>query len=77
MKGKDDIIVKTKPLLEIVNEPWEDFLSFDAQDQEIALFRKHERTGRPLGSDSFLGTMEHLLGRKLKPQRPGPKKKDK
>ena len=42
MKGKDDILVKTKPLLEIVNEPWEDFLSFDAQDQEIALFRKHE-----------------------------------
>ena len=42
MKGKDDILLKTKSLLEIVNEPWEDFLSFDAQDQEIALFRKHE-----------------------------------
>ena len=77
MKGKDDILVKTKPLLEMVNKPWEDFLAIDAQEPEIALFRKHERTGRPLGVDSFIGTMELLLGRKLKPQKPGPKKKDK
>jgi len=33
--------------------------------------------GRPLGIDSFIATMELLLGRKLKPQKPGPKKKDK
>ena len=70
MKGKDDILVKTKPLLEMVNKPWEDFLAIDAQEPEIALFRKHERTGRPLGVDSFIGTMELL-------QKPGPKKKDK
>jgi len=48
----------------------EDFLAIDAQEPEIALFRKHERTGRPLGVDSFIGTMELL-------QKPGPKKKDK
>jgi len=42
-----------------------------------ALFRKHERTGRPLGFDSFIATMELLLGRKLKPKKPGPKNKDK
>ncbi len=77
MKGKDDLLVKTKPLLEIVNKSWEDFLSVDAQEQEIAILRKHERTGRPLGSGSFIGTVEHLLGRRLKPQKPGPKKKDK
>ena len=77
MKGRDDFLVKTKPLLEIVNKPWKEFLSVDAQEQEIALFRKHERTGRPLGVDSFIGKMELLLGRKLKPQKPGPKKKDK
>jgi len=45
-------------------------LAIDAQEPEIALFRKHERTGRPLGVDSFIGTMELL-------QKPGPKKKDK
>ena len=42
-----------------------------------ALFRKHERTGRLLGVDSFIAPMEFLLGRKLKPKKPGPKNKDK
>ena len=77
MKGKDDILVKTKPLLEMVNKPWENFLTFDVQEPEIELFRKHERTGRPLGVDSFIKKIELLLDRKLKPQKPGPKKKDK
>jgi len=75
MKVQDDILVRTKLLLEMVNKPWDDFLDIDAQEPEIELFRKHERTGRPLGIDSFIGTMELLLGRKLKPQKPGPKKK--
>jgi len=77
MKGKDDILVKTKPLLEMVNILWEKFLSIDAQEPEIELFRKHERTGRPLGEGPFIKKMEFLLNRKLKPQKPGPKKKDK
>ena len=45
MDEKDDIIVKTSPLLEIVNTPWIDFLSSDIHAFEIELFRKHERTG--------------------------------
>ncbi len=77
VKGKDGILVKTKPLQEIVNKPWKKFLDFDVQEQEIGLLRKHERTGRPLGVDSFIEKMELLLDRKLKPQKPGPKKKDK
>ena len=77
MKGKDDILVKTKPLLEIVNRPWEKFLSSDVQEPEIELFRKHERTGRPLGEDRFIKKMESLLNRRLQSQKSGPKKKDK
>ncbi|ACN16401.1 transposase family protein [Desulforapulum autotrophicum HRM2] len=74
MKGKDDILVMTKPLLEIVKTPWEVFLSLDVEKSQIELFQKHERTGRPLGEDSFVIKMELLLDRKLKPQKPGPKK---
>ncbi len=77
MKGKDDILVKTKPLLEMVNSPWRHFLAFDVHEPEMELFRKHERTGRPLGEDSFIERLELLLDRKLKPQKPGRKKKDK
>ena len=75
--GKDDIPVSTKPLLEIVGKKWRDFLKADAPDSEMKLFGKHERTGRPLGVDSFVEKMERLLNRKLKPQKPGPKTKDK
>jgi len=75
--GEDDILVKTKPLLEIVNKPWKQFLAVDVEEPEIELFRKHERTGRPLGEDSFIEKMELILDRRLKPQKPGPKGKDK
>ncbi|MBU0638071.1 MAG: hypothetical protein KKB50_04340 [Planctomycetes bacterium] len=41
--------------------------------------QRHERTGRPLGDDSFLTKLRDLLNRALKPKKPGrkPKKKDK
>ena len=40
-------------------------------------FRKHERTGRPLGNEFFVDKLEVTLGRRLKLRKPGPKKKDK
>lgn len=36
-------------------------------------FRKHARTGRPLGSESFLLHLEQLTGRTLRTQKRGPK----
>ena len=36
-------------------------------------FGKHERTGRPLGNDSFIEMAESLLERDLKKKKPGPK----
>jgi len=54
MDEKDDILVKKSPLLEIVNAPWRDFLSSDIHASKIELFRKHERTGRPLGKTTFV-----------------------
>ena len=77
IKGQDDILVKTKPLLEMVQSSWRDFLSTDVNDQEIAALKKHDRTGRPLGKNAFIDELEILLGRQLKRQKPGPKKRDK
>ena len=77
LKGEDDILVKTKPLLEMVSSSWQRFLSDDAKNHEIEILKKHERTGRPLGEDGFVEVLEALLDRKLKCQNPGPKKKDK
>ncbi|MBI3016120.1 MAG: hypothetical protein HYY65_13905 [Candidatus Tectomicrobia bacterium] len=35
--------------------------------------RKHERTGRPLGSESFTEKLELVIERILRRQKPGPK----
>ena len=36
----------------------------------------HERTGRPLGGESFMERVSSLVGRELGKQKPGPKRKD-
>ncbi len=61
MEGKDDILVKVACMLKMVNKPWESFLCRDAQKEKIELFRKHERTGRPMGENPFHGVDGHFL----------------
>ncbi|MGD9369328.1 MAG: hypothetical protein PVH87_26705 [Desulfobacteraceae bacterium] len=43
---------------------------------EMALFRKRDRTCRPMGDDAFIEKQEQLLDQKLKPQKPGPEAED-
>jgi len=45
--------------------------------EEVDLLHLHERTGRPLGKGDFIDKLEIELGRRLRPQKPGPKKKAK
>ncbi len=70
--GKDDLLVKAAPLLKLVGS-WEAFLSVGASDDEVKHLRRHERTGRPLGSDRFTGAVERKLHRNLRRGKPGPK----
>ena len=74
--GEDDDLVKVTPLLERIPE-WQDFLAYDQADAVAEKLYRHERTGRPLGSDSFVASVTKLLGRDLKRQKPGPKPKEK
>ena len=46
----------------MVNKPWNEFLSYDVEEMEMEIFRKHERTGWPLGGDFFIGRLEKMLG---------------
>ncbi|MEW6359983.1 MAG: transposase, partial [Planctomycetota bacterium] len=73
--GADDRLVKVKPLLDRV-EDWSGFLSGDVDGDDVELLRRHERTGRPLGSASFVHRLEVALGRILHRRRPGPRRKD-
>ena len=72
--GKDDVLVKVKPMLDRVSD-WSELLASGDQ----ALFdevRMHERTGRPLGNHDFIEKMSSLVGRELGRKKPGPKRND-
>jgi putative transposase len=72
LHGAEDGLVKTAPLLGLVGN-WRTFLSLSSE-KELDLLHRHERTGRPLGEEHFLVELEQRLGRRLRPQKPGPKK---
>jgi len=71
--GEDDILVKVDPLLDRY-PVWSELLLSQSSEEEYENLRRHERSGRPLGSEAFLDRLENLTSRKLKKQKPGPKK---
>jgi len=73
LDGRDDVLAKVGPLLAEVGD-WQGLLGGDVTEAERAAFRRHERTGRPLGAEAFLGRLERQLGRPLRPGKPGPKR---
>jgi putative transposase len=74
LSGRDDCLVKVAPLLGMIAD-WRAFLDSAVPEEEVRQMRGHGRTGRPLGDDTFLGRLESLVGRALKPQKRGPKPK--
>jgi putative transposase len=74
IEGRDDDLVKVKPLLKIIDD-WQNFLSADVSDKEYDILRQHERTGRPLGGKRFIKRLENKLLRILTPQKGGRPKK--
>lgn len=74
LQGQDDVLAKVAPLLEMVGN-WRNFLSLPPED-EVKVMRQYERTGRPLGLPAFVEALEQSMGRSLRPQKPGPKKRE-
>jgi putative transposase len=71
-RGRDDALVRVTPLRKLVPS-WRRFLASVFREEDIEVLRAHERTGRPLGDEDFLATLEQKLGRTLRRQKPGPK----
>jgi len=69
--GRDDALTAAAPLLAQV-DGWSAFLAQGAQADVDDQLRKHESTGRPLGSDAFVDYLEGLLNRTLRPLKSGP-----
>lgn len=71
LTGQNDELVRVEPLLERVLN-WQSLLSEQLFEDQLEEIRKHERTGRPLGSESFVISLEEIVGRILRRQKPGP-----
>jgi len=71
LAGNDDQLVTVKPLLDMVGD-WQAFLRL-TDEEELALLKKHERSGRPLGETSFVERLEAKTERLLRPAKRGPK----
>jgi len=74
LAGRDDELVSVEPLLSRVPD-WAGFLAAGLQKEEHEALQRAERTGRPLGSQGFVAELEGRLGRRLAPQKRGPKAK--
>ena len=74
LTSHDDELTIVEPLLALVPD-WKSFLQL-MDTAEVKVFQRHERTGRPLGEDGFIKTLENKLNRSLRPKKPGPKKKN-
>jgi putative transposase len=63
-------LAKVAPLLAMVGD-WNAFLNSAMREEELRELREHGRTGRPLGSATFLERLEAMVGRVLTPQKGG------
>ena len=70
LSGHDNRLTKIAPLLAMVAD-WRGFLNSAIREEELRDLREHGRTGRPLGSATFLEHLEAVVGRVLKPQTGG------
>jgi len=65
-KVNDPLLTRLDNLLEI--NDWKDYLNEMEEESFIETMNKHERTGRPLGSDTFIKMLEKMTGKDLRPR---------
>src|ERR1700674_2614714 len=61
VRGRDDVLVRVAPMLKLAPN-WRGFLARVIRQEDVELLRAHEHTGRPLGEEAFLATLEQNLG---------------
>jgi putative transposase len=72
--GKNDPLVNVSGLNEMVDN-WAEFFGQGVDSAVAEKMRKHEQTGRPLGTEKFLVKLEKILDRMLRPKKAGRKPK--
>jgi len=72
LEGRDDSLVTVAPLLERTPD-WAGLIGAEMPQADRKAIDAHLRTGRPLGEAAFLDSLEEQFGRRLRPQKRGPK----
>ena len=72
LAGCNDRLVRVGPLLKMFGD-WREYLTRDIPEEDVQVLRRHERTGRPLGDDTFVAGLEEALGQDLRLRKRGPK----
>jgi len=67
--GQPDHLVTDSPIREMV-PAWGALLQQESED-ELAVIRRHVRTGRPWGTERWLKALEQRVGRTLRPRKAG------
>lgn len=72
LNDKDDPLANVTPLLAITR----DCQRMLSRPETVyhGIIPSHERTGRPLGGNTFITMLEKCIGRALRRRKPGPKK---
>ncbi len=66
--GDFDPLMSLCPLIEM-GAPWRRFLEAEGEEDETDRLLRHSRSGRPLGSETFIAELEAKLGRNLRSKR--------
>jgi putative transposase len=72
VSGQPELVLFEEPFTGAAGD-WRQFLNQGCSPQEALLLRRHGRTGRPAGNESFVIELERRLGRRLRKARPGRK----
>ena len=70
LSGRDDSLVRVAPLLAMIHD-WRGLLNSVIPEQELRDLREHGHTGYPLGNTTFVERLERVIGRRLRPGKPG------
>jgi putative transposase len=74
--GRGDALIRPGGPLAAEVSNWRRFLAGKDDAATAELLRRHGRTGRPLGSERMVQTLERRLGRRLSPGLPGRPRKE-
>lgn len=71
--AKEPDVLLSPSFLDDLIQDWSGYLGASDEGQ-TKRFDRHNKTGRPMGEESFLQRLEQLTGRMLQKTKPGPKK---